>query len=244
MGTPITHLEMLQRANITAEVNYQYEGPGIGADDGALNVLEMNTSERVDCSEGNHICLEIGFGQGILLERLAVERGGTNKSIYGADIASACFSQPRTLNLDEAGLARFYKMDVSHETLPMVDDCVTHAFCTETIEHLSNPYHMFAEVKRVLRHGGYFVLSFPMPESNLGYGGGMHSHIYPGFLQRESWELFCKQMYFKIVHRHENGSSGWYILKNYKGPCVVDAFSMSSGNYDESKLFACLEEEF
>ena len=80
-----------------------------------------------------------------------------------------------------------------------------------------------------------------MPEDNLGYGGGEHAHIYPGFLRRDSFERFMKQLYFKQVARVENGSSAWYVFRNYKGDGVVDAFSIVSGNYTEEELFSCLD---
>lgn len=224
----------IDRANSRAAANYSREGAGIGADAEALKVLEEYTSERV---QENHTCLEIGFGQGKLVEQLACHR---RAKVIGFDIAMASLHADSAQRAIACG-AQLYVMDASHEEIGLPDDYAHYAFCTETIEHLSNPFFMCAEVKRVLVHGGYFTLSFPMPEDNLGYGGGQHAHVYPGFLRQDSWESFCRQLYFKSVHFHSNGSSAWYVLKNYKGPGVKDVFSMTSANYDERELFQCLE---
>jgi len=92
----------------------------------------------------------------------------------------------------------------------------------------------------VLEHDGLLLMAFPMPENNFGYGGGQHAHVYPGFLERESYEIFMKQMYFRAMKRGENGASAWYAWRNYKGPGVVDVFRIVSGNYEEDQLFGCL----
>ena len=126
----------------------------------------------------------------------------------------------------------------------MPDDVIDWAYCLETPEHLANPYFAFAEVKRVLKHGGKFVLAFPRPESNLGYGGGKHPQVYPGFLQKDSFERFMMQLYFKKIQRDVHGDSAWYLYENIKeGEDFFDTFFMIKGNYTEDKLYGCLEKK-
>ena len=220
----------------TAVDAYKSEGGGIGAGSGALDWLMENS--ELSTPSGLR-CLEIGCGAGELVARLAA----SGNKVIGVDIAEKCiecvWSQVKK-NLVNPKLVQTYLLDISHEPLQIKEDSIDIAFCTETIEHLSNPYHMFAEVKRVLRHEGHFVMAYPMPENNLGCGGGQHAHVYPGFLLRDSFERFCKQMYFKIVVRTENGSSAWYLLKNYKAEGIVDPFCMIAGNYEEEDLYGCL----
>jgi hypothetical protein len=43
-------------------------------------------------------------------------------------------------NKNATGLAITLQMDLSHERIPFVENYFHFAFCTETIEHLSNPY--------------------------------------------------------------------------------------------------------
>ncbi len=227
--------ESLARVNPTSAECYALQGPGIGAGPTALEYFEERTGVVVT---PNDVCLDIGFGDGTLLEALITKRGC--KSVFGVDIAHACAETP----LAKYPQAALTFCDVSHEAMPLHSDSVDIAFCTEMIEHLTNPYFMMANAKRVLRHGGYFVLAFPMPEDNLGYEGGQHAHVYPGFLQRESLQRFMRQLYFKQIMHWENGSSGWYVFRNYKGDGIVDVFEIVSGNYTEDRLFACLDAAF
>ena len=218
---------------------YKSEGPGIGAGAGVIDWVDKNTA--FVWTAGQH-CLEIGCGQGEFVANLAAK----GLQVTALDIAEASIEETWNKVRAKGGIdpARVsaHCMDVSHQPLPLSDDVVDIAACTETIEHLSNPYYMFAETKRVLKHGGFFVLAFPMPEDNLGYGGGMHAHVYPGFLTKESFERFCMQMYFKLVTRKQNGSSAWYFLRNYKGEGMVDPFAMIAGNYTEEQLYGCMKE--
>ena len=227
---------------LTSEKHYETQGPGIGMDGGALDILRK-------CGYAitpEYACLEVGFSQGVLLERLYREVGC--KLIVGTDIAQASLDSlrnrvptPPRIGNDDPRLL-LWKQDASKDRITFPDDTFDLASCTETIEHLTDPYFMMAEVKRTLKHGCVFIVSFPQPTRNIGYGGGLHAHIYPGFLERASWELFCKQLYFKVKYHEENGSTDWYVLRNYKGPGMVDAFAMGSGNYEEADLYACLED--
>lgn len=230
-------------ANATAVESYKSEGPGVGAGGEAIRYLGNGTGQA-NPVEGKAV-LEIGFGKGAFV-KACFEQGAAR--VGGVDIADACMTEhglgpqliaehPSTTEL------RLDILDVSHDELGWVDDVFDVAACTETIEHVANPYYMMAEIKRVLKHGGKLVIAFPQPESNLGYGNGKHAHIYPGFLQRDSFELFMKQLYFRMDHRETNGDSVWYVFTNYKGPGMVNVFGMTSGNYDGAKLFAPLTHE-
>lgn len=146
----------LNRINATSAECYAYQGPGTGAGKSARDFYESVCgiiTERKNC-------LDVGYGDGTLIESL-IER---DCLVAGVDIANAC-SNLATVNHANACC---YILDICHDQIPLADDSIELAFCTETIEHLANPYHMVAEVKRVLRHGGMFTLAFPMPESNLG----------------------------------------------------------------------------
>ena len=230
--------ETLQYINRTGAESYLFQGPGVGAGAHALTYLEEHTPYRIT---PKHRVLEVGFGEGELLEALA-QRGLPLHHILGVDIAVASLNAAhKRLQVDNDGTGYLFVRDASHDDLPFPDDWVDAAFCTETIEHLSNPYFMVAEVKRVLQHGGIFVIAHPMPESNLGYGSGKHAHVYPGFLLKDSFEMFLRQMFFKIDHSWENGDSRWVVCRNYKGPGIVDPFEVISGNYDEAALYAPLD---
>jgi SAM-dependent methyltransferase len=174
-----------------------------------------------------------------------VKRDIEDLDLKGVEVVQEKCAVPQTLSIKRKGqkgtFGQLVHMDVSHEPLPFVDDSFNVVFCTETIEHVANPYFAVAEIKRVLEHDGLFVLAFPMPEDNLGYGGGQHGHVYPGFLLRESFERFMMQLYFRAPCRQANGSSAWYAYRNAKqGGKMVDIFSVIAGNYTEEELYGWL----
>jgi 2-polyprenyl-3-methyl-5-hydroxy-6-metoxy-1,4-benzoquinol methylase len=245
----------LQRINSDATISYESEGPGCGAGGLAIEYMEAHTLHSFE--EGNSL-LEIGFGSGDLL--LHARSLGAEFS-FGSDIAQAAIDNMQNIS-DVAVIETLRNLsptdtycspkaepicislcDVSDEPLPIKDDTFDFAFCTEVIEHIANPLRMVAEVKRTLKHNGVFVLAFPMPESVYGYGNGVHSHVLgPGFLMRDSFECFMKQLFFKLDTRWENGGSVWYVFRNYKAEGVIDVFKVVSGNHDENVLFQPLED--
>lgn len=225
--------ERMHRVNPTADACYMCQGPGVGADATAHSMMRKVAHRMINKDD---TVLDVGFGGAGFLDTVVQNAG--KKRAFGVDIAAAAI---------EEGKSRFakgalFQLDVSHQLLPFEDDKFTLVMCTEAIEHMSNPYHMVAEVKRVLQPGGLFVLSFPMPEDNLGYDCGQHAHVYPGFLVRDSFERFMRQLYFKQIGREQNGSSAWYAFANYKGEGIVDVFEIVSGNYTEERLFAKMDE--
>lgn len=212
----------LSRINTTSAYSYKHEGPGIGAADEAIEWARKHLGFSYGPSTG---VVDIGSGKAMLLKR-AKELGCG--FVMGVDIAEASREAAT-----EYG-AMCIVTDVSESDIPLASDSIDIVFCTETIEHLSNPYRCVAEVKRILKHGGRFVLAFPMPEDNLGYDCGQHAHVYPGFLLKDPFEMFMRQMYFKQLARTTNGSSAWYGFANYKGDNIIDVFHVVSGNYSNT----------
>lgn len=223
-----------------AAKTYAAEGPGIG---GASDIFDWLDSLGAKYACGTSV-LDVGFGNGAFLID-AVKRGFVAN---GVDVARASLDGTRALAAEknipqtiQQKRLRLWQIDASYEDFPLTDDSVDLVACTEAIEHMSNPLNMVLNAKRVLKGGGLFVLSFPMPEVNLGYGCGEHAHIYPGFLARNSFETFMRQCFFKFRARRQNGASAWYIYENYKGAGIVSPFSIVAGNYDAAELFAPLE---
>lgn len=225
----------MHRINPTAMPAYTQQGPGIGTNEDAVNKLAELTGVKLDPV---HSILDVGFGMGGVIVD-GVKAGC--KLVAGVDAAQASVDHVSELTAACDVPVSLARLDVSHDALPWPDDTFDIAFCTETIEHLSNPYFMVSEVKRVLKHEGLFVLSFPQPARNLGYAGGEHAHVYPGFLQKESFERFMKQLYFHVPCHKENGASDWYAWRNAKlGGTLVDVFAMISGNHTEDQLYGWL----
>lgn len=213
----------VDRINSTAEPAYKRQDPGIGGGREAM--------KRYPPPEGS-VILDVGFG-GCEIAKVAIER---KCKVFGVDIAEASWGRALTEGLIQKGFSPII-LDVSHQPFPLPDNIVDWVYCTSTVEHLSNPYFAFSEVKRVLKDRGKFVIQFPMPESCLGYGKGKHAQVYPGFLLRDSFERFMLQLYFRKIERAENGDAAWYLFENCKNGPIVDLFKIVAGNFDESTLY-------
>ncbi len=76
---------------------------------------------------------------------------------------------------------------------PLDGELFDTAFCLETLEHLSNPYHCLEQIKRLVKEGGEVYVSIP-PESV------WHNVVYPGLLwPKQNFEQFLGQMALEIV---------------------------------------------
>ena len=112
----------------------------------ALSYLEIENGE---------IVLEIGFGTGHCLQRIALSVGETGKA-YGIDISDRMLHVTRK-KLEKAALmdrVELYRGDASK--LPFVDETFDAVFMSFTLELFDTPEipQLLNEVKRVLKAGG------------------------------------------------------------------------------------------
>jgi 2-polyprenyl-3-methyl-5-hydroxy-6-metoxy-1,4-benzoquinol methylase len=98
--------------------------------------------------------LEFGAGTGTFARRLA--DGGFAKKISCADILPRPDDLPVGVEWIAADL---------NNPLPVADATFDGIISTEVIEHLENPRAVFREFRRVLRPGGWLVLTTPNQES-------------------------------------------------------------------------------
>ena len=221
--------KMLHRVNATAADNYYCQGPGEGGSRDIINKIKQLVGVDVGPS---HAVLDVGFGKGHFLREA---KGLGCRRVAGVDIAPASIDE---FNGGDHEGYELHCLDMSHSYLPFADDSFDIVACTETIEHVYNPHFVVAEIKRILVPDGIFLMAFPQPEDNFGYGPGQHAHVYPGFLRKDSYEIFMRDRFFRLEERMPNGSTAWYIHTNYKGEGIIDINEIVSGNYDEAKLFA------
>ena len=191
--------------------------------------------------------LEVGFGQGELV-RYLMEHGNR---VYGVDVGLA--STEGAIQDGFIDKACLLYMDASTERLPFIDNFFDMVFILETIEHLASPIHALYEIKRVLKHGGKLVISFP-PYEHADYIGGHHAHVYPGLLAREPFERFMMQLYFTQKKRMMIGEGTvLYLFENVKDAVSeasrvrsdpegqVNIFKVVAGNYTQSELYGHLK---
>ena len=101
--------------------------------------------------------VDIGCGDASVL-RIIAGRFGLNK-IQGVD-----FSDLALAKAADAGV-RVHKVDLNTERLPFADNSIDLVLMEEIIEHLVNPDNAISEVYRILKDGGYLLLTTP----NLGW---------------------------------------------------------------------------
>lgn len=80
--------------------------------------------------------------------------------------------------------------DAERDTFPYSDGHFDTVLCCELIEHLpSDPMHMMAEVNRILKPGGYFVVTTPNICSTRAIAAilqGYHPGFFPAYLRPEA----------------------------------------------------------
>ena len=96
--------------------------------------------------------LDIGVGSGISL-KLAEPHFS---KLYGVDLVSYLTPEikPKVV---------FSAVDLNFEKLPHNDNSFEFITAFQVIEHLENPFFVMREAARVLKKGGFFVLSVPNP---------------------------------------------------------------------------------
>lgn len=114
--------------------------------------------------------LDYGAGRGELLSQL--HSAGTFTDLAGVDL----FPRPEALPPAVA----WHQQDLNEPlTLDRSFDAVV---CSETIEHLENPRHVFRELHRLVRPGGTVVLTMPNQESLRSYAGLLFAGHFTQFL--------------------------------------------------------------
>jgi len=196
----------------------QYSPAGLGA--GRLPLVE------------NLSVLEVGFGSGELLRAL-MERGNR---VFGVDAGRDIVESAR-----QAGLGPVFHVDVSEENLPFDENAFDAVYCYETFEHLTNPYRLFVEVRRVLKPCGRLFFSVPSQEATMGYGPSRHAFVYPGLLEKKNLERFFLQMHFSVEHFEEDAPAlivhRHYILANRKGEGLRDIMDVIIGDHSVVDLY-------
>ena len=96
----------------------------------------------------DHVMLDLGAGAG---RRLALKFRGCCRQIVDVDL------DPRVLDnpfLDEAQIASAYQ-------LPFIAASFDVVIAVNVLEHIDDPVRLFAEVRRVLKPGGAFIVRMP-----------------------------------------------------------------------------------
>jgi SAM-dependent methyltransferase len=114
----------------------------------ALAVLEVQPGDRV---------LEIGFGPGVTMQRLAMLVG--DGAVAGIDTSAVMMAQARRRNARAIQAGRVDLRQGSVERLPFADAQFDRALAANSFHHWPNPTANLWEVMRVLKPGGRLVIA-------------------------------------------------------------------------------------
>lgn len=105
----------------------------------------------------NKVGLDIGSANGAFTIELA--KSGAKK-MYGIDIADE-FIKKSTARLKKEKLKNVTFLQADANKLPFQDNSFDFIICTEVLEHVPGFRKAIAEIKRVLKPGGIFVITTP-----------------------------------------------------------------------------------
>lgn len=140
---------------------------------------------------------DIGCGLGFIYNRLSSDIQLNYTGYDGANFPDPPFN--------------YKQVDLDNFSIPDKHGFFDIAFCFETIEHLTNPYNCFLEIKNILKKDGILFLSIPNVRTE-------HNTIYPGLLYPiGNFICFLNQMAFEIVSHRVHDKCFYqdvFILKN------------------------------
>lgn len=123
--------------------------------------------EAADPQPGQSVA-DFGFGGGVGLRPL-LDRVGPSGHVHGVEIADTMLSGARRRFAAELGDGRLQVHSGDLTALPLADDSLDAAITTNTIYFVEDLARAFAEVARVVRPGGRFVVGIGDPEEMRKY---------------------------------------------------------------------------
>jgi len=124
----------------------------------ALQRVADRTIELMAPMAGRSV-LEVGCGNGVLLPRLA-EAVGADGRVVGIDHSATFVEQART-RVNTAVAANVVVQQADAYDLPFAAGTFDRAHCERVLMHLERPGAALAEMKRVVRPGGWIVAAEP-----------------------------------------------------------------------------------
>jgi ubiquinone/menaquinone biosynthesis C-methylase UbiE len=147
---------------------------------------------------------DIGCGDGVDLylirKRLLESKPGAPLSFLGIDGNHDCLRICRLKKAHySASDCEFLRCDLSKPPLPLADGMFDLVYCSEVLEHLNDPEQLLAEVRRILKPHGYFLMTTPNE---------------PNLLQRSYWIRKRRQ-------RHEIRETPSHSMSENGGPIRI-----------------------
>lgn len=136
--------------------------------------------------------------------------------------------------------------------IPLEDDAFDTILSTQTLEHVENPQGLIYEAFRLLKVGGYFILSAPMYWP-------LHEEPYDFYrYTKHGLQYLFEQAGFSVIEIHANGGK-WatagqalihavyptlYNIKGFKGKMIKILFKLLGGVKTINRVFAGLDRKY
>ncbi len=158
----------------------------------------LNKIKTVCKIQKNTKILDVGCGISTVLHFIDGEKYGIDPL---ADVYKKLYKYPKEIHVQKA----------FGENIPFPDEYFDIVFCSNVIDHVTDPVKTIDEIKRVLKTSGYFVLTVEIFREKVKRNPA-HPHC---FTKKDIYSLLKSK--FKIKFEEE---SPWIGLKNYTNNCT------------------------
>ena len=183
-------------------------------------------------AKANEICIDLGSGRGTDVLRLA-EEVGEGGFVYGIDVTEEMIRKATTTAAKMGvGNVKFIQADL--EQIPLEDEIAHLIISNCTLNHVSNKPKVWAEIYRLLKNGGRFVISDiyssePVPEEYANDPEAV-AECWAGSITKSEYIAIIKNIGFKEFRILEES-------KPYpKGKIEVSSFTITARK-DEYSCF-------
>ena len=183
-------------------------------------------------AKANEICIDLGSGRGTDVLRLA-EEVGEGGFVYGIDVTDEMIRKATTTATKMGvGNVKFIQADL--EQIPLEDEIAHLIISNCTLNHVSNKPKVWAEIYRLLKNGGRFVISDiyssePVPEEYANDPEAV-AECWAGSITKSEYIAIIKNIGFKEFRILEES-------KPYpKGKIEVSSFTITARK-DEYSCF-------
>lgn len=122
------------------------------------NLVKSQVKKLIGTKKDNQL-LDIGCGTGKLMEDLEIFG-----RVFGVDSSAISLDFCR-----KRGIKNVSKCRLSQQELPFKDNYFNVITCLDVIEHIENPIDALLEINRVLKPGGYLVVTVPAYQFMFSY---------------------------------------------------------------------------
>ncbi|MBA4408113.1 MAG: methyltransferase type 11 [Odoribacter sp.] len=183
-------------------------------------------------SEAKHdeVCIDLGSGRGTDVLRLA-EEVGQGGFVYGIDITEEMIRKANT-TAAKMGVENVKFIQADLEQIPLPDETANLIISNCTLNHVSNKPGVWAEIYRLLKNGGRFVISDiysgePVPEEYANDPEAV-AECWAGSITREEYIALIKATGFKDFRILEESAP------YPKGKIEVSSFTITAKKDDFS----------